>query len=81
MAQCSSARWVVALSCSMHDQGKPRSVALAQQHMLDGNPLGHFAVKKIAVGQSHSYLLTILREVRAFRCVLCQSLTSQRSGS
>ncbi|KAG6872095.1 hypothetical protein C0995_013019 [Termitomyces sp. Mi166 len=34
------------------------------QHMLDGNPLGHFAVKKIAVGESHSYLLTILREVR-----------------
>ncbi|KAF8067893.1 kinase-like domain-containing protein [Lyophyllum atratum] len=34
------------------------------QHMLDGNPLGHFAVKKIAVGESHSYLLNILREVR-----------------
>lgn len=47
--------------------------------MLDGNPLGlylfrlwgrssnlsigHFAVKKIAVGESHSYLLKILREV------------------
>ncbi|TDL15946.1 kinase-like protein [Rickenella mellea] len=34
------------------------------QHVLDGNSLGHFAVKKIAVGQSHSYLLQILREVR-----------------
>ncbi|CAL1709204.1 unnamed protein product [Somion occarium] len=34
------------------------------QHVLDSNPLGHFAVKKIAVGQSHSYLLNILREVR-----------------
>ncbi|KAK1232788.1 putative serine/threonine-protein kinase iks1 [Marasmius sp. AFHP31] len=34
------------------------------QHVLDGNPLGHFAVKKIAVGNSHSYLLDILREVR-----------------
>lgn len=34
------------------------------QHMLDGNPLGHFAVKKIAVGESHSYLLSILREIR-----------------
>ncbi|EGO03307.1 hypothetical protein SERLA73DRAFT_46206 [Serpula lacrymans var. lacrymans S7.3] len=34
------------------------------QHVLDGNPLGHFAVKKIAVGESHSYLLTILKEVR-----------------
>ena len=35
--------------------------------MLDGNPLGYFAVKKIAVGQSHSYLLNILREVRRAR--------------
>ncbi|CCM00802.1 uncharacterized protein FIBRA_02844 [Fibroporia radiculosa] len=34
------------------------------QHVLDENPLGHFAVKKIAVGQSHAYLLNILREVR-----------------
>jgi serine/threonine protein kinase len=34
------------------------------QHVLDGNPLGHFAVKKIAVGESHSYLLKILKEVR-----------------
>ncbi|KAJ7096638.1 kinase-like domain-containing protein [Mycena belliarum] len=34
------------------------------QHVLDGNPLGHFAVKKIAVGDSHSYLLNILKEVR-----------------
>ncbi|KAI0042819.1 kinase-like protein [Auriscalpium vulgare] len=34
------------------------------QHVLNGNPLGHFAVKKIAVGQSSSYLLQILREVR-----------------
>ncbi|OCH93324.1 kinase-like protein [Obba rivulosa] len=34
------------------------------QHVLDGNSLGYFAVKKIAVGQSHSYLIQILREVR-----------------
>jgi serine/threonine protein kinase len=40
------------------------SLIYAEQHVLDGNPLGHFAVKKIAVGQSHSYLLKILREVR-----------------
>lgn len=36
------------------------------QHVLDGNPLGRFAVKKIAVGSSHEYLVKILREV----CVL-----------
>ncbi|PIL27569.1 transporter [Ganoderma sinense ZZ0214-1] len=34
------------------------------QHVLDGNSLGYFAVKKVAVGQSHSYLLSTLREVR-----------------
>ncbi|KAJ7151236.1 kinase-like domain-containing protein [Mycena filopes] len=34
------------------------------QHVLDGNPLGHFAVKKIAVGESHAYLINILKEVR-----------------
>ncbi|RDX54584.1 kinase-like protein [Lentinus brumalis] len=34
------------------------------QHVLDGNPLGYFAVKKVAVGQSHSYLLNTIREVR-----------------
>ncbi|KAG8966342.1 putative serine/threonine-protein kinase iks1 [Tulasnella sp. 419] len=34
------------------------------EHVLDGNHLGHYAVKKVAVGQSHAYLLNILREVR-----------------
>ncbi|KZP23449.1 kinase-like protein [Athelia psychrophila] len=34
------------------------------QHKLDGNALGHFAIKKIAVGESHAYLLQTLREVR-----------------
>jgi hypothetical protein len=33
------------------------------QHVLNGNTLGHFAVKKIAVGSSHEYLLKILHEV------------------
>ncbi|KAG8742746.1 putative serine/threonine-protein kinase iks1 [Ceratobasidium sp. 414] len=34
------------------------------QHVLNGIPLGHFAVKKIAVGESTSYLMEILREFR-----------------
>lgn len=34
------------------------------QHVIDGNELGRFAVKRIAVGTSHAYLLDILREVR-----------------
>ncbi|CAE6492907.1 unnamed protein product [Rhizoctonia solani] len=34
------------------------------QHVLNGIQLGHFAVKKIAVGDSPSYLMEILREVR-----------------
>ncbi|KAF5363041.1 hypothetical protein D9758_012637 [Tetrapyrgos nigripes] len=43
--------------------GANRSVFLCQ-HVLDNNPLGRFAVKKIAVGQSHTYLLQTLREVK-----------------
>jgi hypothetical protein len=46
-----------------HDYAHANSRSLIQ-HMLDGNPLGHFAVKKIAVGESHTYLMSILREVR-----------------
>ncbi|KAG9000808.1 putative serine/threonine-protein kinase iks1 [Tulasnella sp. 427] len=34
------------------------------EHILDGNVLGEYAVKKVAVGQSHDYLVNILREVR-----------------
>ncbi|KAG8897498.1 putative serine/threonine-protein kinase iks1 [Tulasnella sp. 403] len=34
------------------------------EHVLDGNSLGRYAVKKVAVGQSHDYLLNTLREVR-----------------
>ncbi|KZV81977.1 kinase-like protein [Exidia glandulosa HHB12029] len=34
------------------------------QHVIDGNELGRFAVKRIAVGSSPAYLLDILREVR-----------------
>ncbi|KAG8939753.1 putative serine/threonine-protein kinase iks1, partial [Tulasnella sp. 408] len=32
------------------------------EHVLDGNVLGEYAVKKVAVGQSHDYLLNTLRE-------------------
>ncbi|KAG8903254.1 putative serine/threonine-protein kinase iks1 [Tulasnella sp. 417] len=34
------------------------------EHVLDGNVLGEYAVKKVAVGQSHDYLVNTLREVR-----------------
>ncbi|KZS97124.1 Pkinase-domain-containing protein [Sistotremastrum niveocremeum HHB9708] len=34
------------------------------QHVLNGNELGHFAVKKVAVGDSPEYLVNILSEVR-----------------
>ena len=37
---------------------------------------GHFAVKKIAVGESHSYLLKILREVRLFYRSPCMTITN-----
>ena len=42
----------------------PKWLAMDDAHTPS---LGHFAVKKIAVGQSHSYLLNILREVRTGR--------------
>ncbi|KAJ9099286.1 hypothetical protein QFC21_004167 [Naganishia friedmannii] len=34
------------------------------QHVLDGNYLGHYAIKKVAVGNSKPYLYKILQEVR-----------------
>jgi hypothetical protein len=37
---------------------------------------GHFAVKKIAVGESHSYLLKILREVCLFYRSPCMTITN-----
>ena len=46
--------------------------------MLDGNPLGHFAVKKIAVGESHTYLLEILREVSTICVLQSQVLRSRK---
>ena len=32
--------------------------------MLDGNYLGHYAIKKVAIGNSKPYLYKILQEVR-----------------
>lgn len=43
--------------------GAEGSVYLCQ-HVLEGNPLGHYAVKKVAVGESSPYLFKMLREVR-----------------
>lgn len=37
------------------------------EHVLDGNVLGEYAVKKVAVGHSHDYLLNTLREVSLLR--------------
>lgn len=39
-------------------------LTIPPQHVLEGNPLGHYAVKKIAVGSSSPYLFKMLREVR-----------------
>lgn len=47
------------------------------QHVLDGNTLGHFAVKKIAVGSSHEYLLKILHEASpSGKCCGCTVYSS-----
>lgn len=49
------------------------------QHLLDGNALGRFAVKKIAVGSSHDYLVKILDEVSP--CGLLIWIFSEPCGS
>jgi Protein tyrosine and serine/threonine kinase len=41
-----------------------RSMVYRCRHVLDGNLLAHYAVKKITVGDSSEALLAILREVR-----------------
>ena len=43
--------------------------------MLDSQPLGLYAVKKVAVGESHDYLLKVLREVQ-----LLQTLRHENIG-
>lgn len=45
------------------------------QHVLDDQPLGLYAVKKVAVGTSHAYLAQILREIR-----LLQGLRHENIG-
>jgi serine/threonine protein kinase len=46
------------------DRDGQAGVLVRTQHVLEGNPLGHYAVKKIAVGSSSPYLFKMLREVR-----------------
>jgi hypothetical protein len=43
--------------------------------VLDSQPLGLYAVKKVAVGESHDYLLKVLREVQ-----LLQTLRHENIG-
>ncbi|CCJ30032.1 unnamed protein product [Pneumocystis jirovecii] len=44
-----------------------RGEVLKVLHVLDGVPLGHYAVKRIPVGDSHSWLKKLLKEVHLLR--------------
>ncbi|PIA19345.1 kinase-like protein, partial [Coemansia reversa NRRL 1564] len=41
-----------------------RGSVFSCQHILDGVYLGHYAVKKVAVGNNHQWLKRMLREVK-----------------
>lgn len=39
-------------------------IVIRSQHVLDGQDLGTYAIKKVAVGSSHDYLVKVLKEVK-----------------
>ncbi|CAH7672610.1 kinase-like domain-containing protein, partial [Phakopsora pachyrhizi] len=55
-------------------RGQKGSVFLCT-HVLDGNALGHYAVKKIAVGQSSPELVNVLREVKWLESLRHRNIT------
>ncbi|MBW0487141.1 hypothetical protein O181_026856 [Austropuccinia psidii MF-1] len=55
-------------------RGQKGSVFLCT-HVLDGNALGHYAVKKIAVGQSSPELLHVLSEVKFLESLRHRNIT------
>jgi serine/threonine protein kinase len=46
------------------------------QHVLDNEPLGLYAVKKVAVGDSHDYLAKILKEVKLLQRLRHENIVS-----
>ena len=55
-----------------------RGVVLLVQHTLDGVPLGHFACKRVPIGDDHSWLEKVLVEVQLLTQLSHQNLVSYR---
>ena len=55
-----------------------RGVVQLVQHNLDGVPLGHFACKRVPIGDDHSWLEKVLVEVQLLTQLSHQNLVSYR---
>ena len=55
-----------------------RGVVLLVRHTLDGVPLGHFACKRVPIGDDHSWLEKVLVEVQLLTQLSHQNLVSYR---
>jgi serine/threonine protein kinase len=55
-----------------------RGVVLLVKHILDGVTLGHFACKRVPVGDDHAWLEKVLVEVQALQALSHQNLVSYR---
>lgn len=55
-----------------------KGVVLLVKHVLDGVTLGHFACKRVPVGNDHSWLEKVLMEVQALQRLSHQNLVSYR---
>lgn len=55
-----------------------RGVVLLVRHVLDGVSLGHFACKRVPVGDDHEWLAKVLLEVQTLQHLVHQNLVSYR---
>lgn len=55
-----------------------KGVVLLVKHVLDGVTLGHFACKRVPVGNDHAWLEKVLMEVQALQRLSHQNLVSYR---
>jgi hypothetical protein len=55
-----------------------RGVVLLVKHMLDGVTLGHFACKRVPIGDDHAWLEKVLIEVQLLQTLSHQNLVSYR---
>lgn len=55
-----------------------RGVVLLVKHVLDGVTLGHFACKRVPIGDDHAWLEKVLVEVQLLQSLMHQNLVSYR---